>query len=85
LTRASGLAELHGGEVEWAISQKYNIPISALTSFASTVSPIIPERVKKLADKFDQLYLYPAREAGKLKEILVKHEAFVGKKRLILG
>jgi len=85
LTRASGLAELHGGEVEWAISQRYNIPISAITSFASTVSPIIPERVKKLADKFDQLYLYPAREAGKLKEILAKHEGVEGKNRLILG
>ena len=85
MTKASGLAELHGGEVEWAISQKYNIPISSITSFASTVSPIIPESVRRLADKFDQLYLYPAREAGKLKEILAKHEGVEGKDRLILG
>ena len=85
MTKASGLGDLHGGEVEWAISQKYNIPISEIISFASTVSPIIPESVKRLSNKFDQLYLYPAREASKLKEILAKHEGVEGKDRLILG
>jgi len=85
LTKAPSIGELHGGEVEWAISQKYNIPISEIISFASTVSPIIPETVKRLADKFDQLYLYPAREADKLKEILTKHEGVQSKDQLILG
>jgi len=54
LTKASGLGELHGGEVEWAISQKYNIPISEIISFASTVSPIIPASVKRLSGKFNE-------------------------------
>jgi threonine-phosphate decarboxylase len=85
LTNGLSIGELHGGEVEWAISRKYQIPISDIISFASTVSPIIPESVKKLSERFDQLYLYPAREAETLKDVLVKREGLDASDRLILG
>ena len=78
------LNELHGGEVEWAVSERYNIPISEIISFASTVSPIIPTSIVSLARKFDKLYLYPARDHTKLKEIIARHQE-LNAGRMILG
>jgi len=79
------LNELHGGEVEWAVSEKYNIPISQIVSFASTVSPIIPKSIILLARKLDRLYLYPARDHTKLKEAIAKHQGLDETSGIILG
>ena len=79
------LNELHGGEVEWAVSEKYDIPITQIVSFASTVSPIIPKSILSLGRKLDQLYLYPARDHAKLKEAIAKHEGIDDTSEIILG
>ncbi len=79
------LNELHGGEVEWAVSEKYNIPISQIVSFASTVSPIIPKSIVSLVRKLDRLYLYPARDHTKLKEAIAKHQGVDETGEIILG
>jgi len=79
------LNELHGGEVEWAVSEKYNMPISQIISFASTVSPIIPSSIVSLARKLDKLYLYPARDHTKLKEAIARHHGLDKTAKIILG
>jgi threonine-phosphate decarboxylase len=79
------LMDLHGGEIEWAISERYDIPISKITSFANTVSPFIPDRISRLTEKFGQLYLYPAHDLTKLKSLIANHENVDGPTNVIVG
>src|SRR5690242_17522717 len=79
------LSQLHGGEVEWAVSEKFKIPITEIISFASTVSPIIPESVESLSRKFSQLHLYPARNHSKLKQAIARYHQLPKTENIILG
>src|SRR2546428_3349892 len=79
------LSELHGGEVEWAVSERFNIPITEIISFASTVSPIIPESLGSLSRKFSQFHLYPSRDHSKLKQAIGRHHGLRKNDAMILG
>ena|SRR2546425_8466499 len=79
------LSELHGGEVEWAVSERFSIPITEIISFASTVSPIIPESMNSLSRKISQLHLYPSRDHSKLKQAIARHHHLGKGESIILG
>jgi len=79
------LSELHGGEVEWAVSERFNIPITEIISFASTVSPIIPESLGSLSRKLSQLHLYPSRDHSKLKQAIRRHHGLRKNQATIVG
>ncbi len=79
------LSHLHGGEVEWAVSERYGIPMSEITSFASTVSPIVPETMRGLLGRFKELYLYPPKDHQRLKEILARRHGLDSGTQIILG
>ncbi|MDE1828100.1 MAG: histidinol-phosphate aminotransferase family protein [Candidatus Micrarchaeota archaeon] len=69
---SENLGKLHGGEIEWAISKKYGIPIKKVISFASTVSEIQTRKSHKIISKFNLLHLYPQKYPYKLIEILAQ-------------
>jgi len=71
--------------VEWAVSERYNIPISDIVSFASTVSPLVPTSISSLVHRLDQLYLYPARDHVRLKETIARHQGLHDTNGIILG
>ena len=75
---------LHGGEIEWVVSEEFGIPMSEIVSFANTVSPVIPKEVKDLSKRFGQLYLYPPRDPKKLRGIVADYEE-VEPDNVILG
>lgn len=75
---------LHGGEIEWVISEQYGIPMSKIISFANTVSPFIPKEIKHLGRKFDKLFLYPPRDPYHLRSLVAEYEK-VDKDCVILG
>jgi len=54
---------LHGGELEWVVAKRHRVSVDRLTSFANTVSPIIPRSVYDLREQFRRLYLYAPRDA----------------------
>lgn len=82
---APSLSRLHGGEVEWAVSERYNIPIENILSFASTVSPLVPKSLSQIAGTSSRLSLYSPSEQRQLKSAIIDyHHAKKGTK-IILG
>jgi threonine-phosphate decarboxylase len=75
---------LHGGEIEWVVSEEFGIPMSKIVSFANTVSPIIPPEIKNLSRRFGQLFLYPPRDPKHLRGIVADYEE-VSPENVILG
>ena len=79
------MADLHGGEVEWAVSERFSIPIHQLTSFANTVSPILPEEINRLAARLSQLYLYPPHDPIVGKRLVARRQGVPGPDNVLLG
>lgn len=64
------MREPHGGEVEWDISRKYNIPIDKITSFATTVSYIKPKIPVNKYSKY--IHRYPPMSFKPLNDSVAK-------------
>ena len=60
--------------MEWAVSQRFNIPIEKIISFASTVSPVVPESIRDSSLFFDRLHLYPPNDYSQLKQEIIKYQ-----------
>jgi threonine-phosphate decarboxylase len=75
---------LHGGELEWVVAQRRGVPIDRLTSFANTVSPIMPTAVFDLRRRFSQLYLYAPREPAEARKAIAKFSS-VSPDQILVG
>lgn len=64
---------LHGGELEWVVARRHRVSIDRLTSFANTVSPVIPRAVYDLRHRFRRLYLYSPRDPVDVRETIAAH------------
>lgn len=79
------MADLHGGEVEWAVSEAFGIPVEKITSFANTVSPILPKEIRQLARRLSQLYMYPPHDPVHGKQVVASRQGVAGPDQVLLG